>query len=193
MTKKTTRWIAIIGVIVLVILIGWFVGQRNRLVTMQEEIDGAWSEVENQLQRRSDLIPNLVSTVRGFAEQEQAIFDRITDARAALAGAQSVSETAESFAELEGALSRLLVLTEDNPEIQSNENFIRLQDELAGTENRIAVARRRYNEAVQGFNTRIQLFPSSLAADALSMEQRDYFEVPDAALEAPEVDFSGNG
>jgi LemA protein len=187
--SSTTKWLVPAAVILLVILIGWFVGQRNQLVRLEEEVDAAWSEIDNQLQRRSDLIPNLVATVRGFADQELEVFGRIADARARLAGAETVGETAEGYAELQGALSRLLVVVENYPTLRSNENFIRLQDELAGTENRIAVARMRYNEAVQEFNTKIRMFPTNLAADALGMEQREYFEIPESAREVPEVDF----
>ena len=194
MARSGSRWIAPVAIILIVIVIGifWFVGQRNNLVTMEERVDAAWSEVDNQLQRRSDLIPNLVATVQGFAIQEREVFGDIADARARLAGARSVTETAESYTELQGALSRLLVVVENYPELRSNENFIRLQDELAGTENRIAVARGRYNEIVRQFNTQIRLFPASIAANAMAMGPRDYFEIPESAREVPRVDFSGN-
>src|SRR6056297_2250201 len=130
-----------IVVIVVISLFSWFVGTRNQMVALEERIDASWAEVDNQLQRRSDLIPNLVETVKGFASQEQEVFTNIANARAKLAGAGSVQETAEGYNELQGALSRLLVVVENYPQLKSNENFIRLQDELAGTENRIAVAR----------------------------------------------------
>ena len=194
MARSGSRWIAPVAIILIVIVIGifWFVGQRNNLVTMEERVDAAWSEVDNQLQRRSDLIPNLVATVQGFAIQEREVFGDIADARARLAGARSVTETAESYTELQGALSRLLVVVENYPELRSNENFIRLQDELAGTENRIAVARGRYNEIVRQFNTQIRLFPASIAANAMAMQAREYFEIPESAREVPRVDFTGN-
>jgi LemA protein len=156
---------------------------------MEEQVSASWSEVENQLQRRSDLIPNLVNTVRGFAAQEEEVFTSIADARARLAGAQGVEETAESYGELQSALSRLLVVVENYPQLRSNENFIRLQDELAGTENRIAVARRRYNEAVRAFNTRVRMFPTSMIASQLGFEQKEYFEVDEEDMEVPEVQF----
>jgi LemA protein len=175
--------------VVLAILGFWYVGQRNSLVTLEESVDAAWSEVDNQLKRRSDLIPNLVATVRGFAEQEQEVFGQIADARARLAGAQTVAETSERYAELESAVSRLLVIVENYPQLRSNENFIRLQDELAGTENRIAIARRRYNESVQQFNTKIRVFPSNIAAGQMGLEAKDYFEVPEEDREVPTVDF----
>lgn len=191
MARSSKGWIAPVAIIIILVVIGifWFVGQQNSLITLEESVDAAWSEVDNQLQRRSDLIPNLVATVRGFAEQEEEVFTQIADARARLAGAGSVGETAESYGELQSALSRLLVVVENYPQLRSNENFIRLQDELAGTENRIAVARRRYNESVQRFNTRIRLFPARIVANRLGLEQREYFEVDEEAREVPTVDF----
>lgn len=194
MASGRKGWIAPVAIIAILLVIGifWFVGQQNSLITIEENVDAAWSEIDNQLQRRSDLIPNLVATVRGFAEQEEEIFTQIADARARLAGAQGVAETAESYGELQGALSRLLVVVENYPQLQSNENFIRLQDELAGTENRIAVARRRYNEAVQDFNTRIRLFPTRIVANRLGLEQREYFEIDESAREVPQVDFGND-
>lgn len=190
MTDRSRRWIVpaiIFGLVAIAIF--WYVGQRNSLVTLEEDVDAEWSEIDNQLQRRSELIPNLVATVKGFADQEQQVFGDIANARARLAGAQTVGETAESYTELQGALSRLLVVVENYPELKSSDNFIRLQDELAGTENRIAVARRRYNESVQQFNTKIRIFPTSIAANGMGMSQREYFEVPDSARIAPVVDF----
>lgn len=191
MASTSRSWLIPILIVVAIVAIGgiWYVGMRNSLVTLDESIDAAWSEVENQLQRRSDLIPNLVATVRGFAQQEQEVFGQIADARARLAGAQTVAETSERYAELESALSRLLVIVENYPQLRSNENFIRLQDELAGTENRIAIARRRYNEAVQQFNTRIRVFPASIAAGQLGMSAKEYFEVAEEDRDVPEVDF----
>lgn len=188
--KKNTGLIAV-GIVVALIVISaiWFVGQRNRLVTLEESVDAAWSEIDNQLQRRSDLIPNLVATVQGIADQEQEVFGQIANARARLAGAETVGETAESYAELQSALSRLLVIVENYPVLRSNENFMRLQDELAGTENRIAVARQRYNETVRQFNTRIRLFPTSMVASRLGLEQKEYFEIPEEARQVPQVNF----
>jgi LemA protein len=188
---SSRRWIAPVAIIaiIVIILIFWFVGQRNAIVRLEVAVDAEWSEIDNQLQRRSDLIPNLVATVQGFADQEQEVFADIANARARLAGAQSVSETAESYTELQGALSRLLVIVENYPQLRSNENFIRLQDELAGTENRIAVARGRYNDSVQEFNTKIRLFPTSIVANRLGMEAREFFEIPESAREVPRVEF----
>jgi len=194
MARNSKGWIAPVAIIVILLVIGvfWFVGQQNSLITLEENVDAAWSEIDNQLQRRSDLIPNLVATVRGFAEQEEEVFTQIADARARLAGAGTVGETAESYGELQSALSRLLVVVENYPQLQSNENFIRLQDELAGTENRIAVARQRYNTTVQQFNTRIRLFPTRIVANRLGLEQREYFEIDETARAVPTVDFGSD-
>jgi LemA protein len=170
----------------------WYISVRNSLVTLDEQIDAAWSEIDNQLKRRSDLIPNLVATVKGFAAQEREVFIEIAEARAKLAGAQGVEETARSYDQLQSALSRLLVIVERYPELKSNQNFIRLQDELAGTENRIAVARMRYNEQVRAFNTRIRRFPASVVARNMGFTAREYFEIEEGAREAPEVDFTGS-
>lgn len=178
-----------IVVILVISLFSWFVGTRNQMVALEERIDASWAEVDNQLQRRSDLIPNLVETVKGFASQESEVFTNIADARAKLAGAEGVQETAEGYNEMQSALSRLLVVVENYPELKSNENFIRLQDELAGTENRIAVARKRYNEAVEQFNRRIRMFPGSIIANMMGMEKQPYFEIEESARDVPEVDF----
>jgi len=143
--------IAVVGIIVVLLIIigGWYVGTRNRLVTLDEEVNAAWSEIDNQLLRRSDLIPNLVQTVKGFAKQELQVFTEIAEARSRLAGARTVGQKAQGYNQLETALSRLLVVVEQYPLLKSSENFLRLQDELAGTENRIAVARKRYNDSVR--------------------------------------------
>lgn len=180
----------ILAVIVIVLIgVSWYVRTRNSLIGFEEEIDAAWAEVDNQLQRRSDLIPNLVNTVKGFASQEEKILSEIADARARMAGAETVADKAEGYEELNGALSRLLVVVENYPELKSNENFIRLQDELAGTENRIAVARKRYNDRVRDFNTKIRQFPGSMLASSMGMETRDYFEIDESARVAPKVSF----
>ncbi len=161
----------------------------NRLVAQRERVDAAWSEVENQLQRRNDLIPNLVSTVKGFAAHEKDVLVGVTEARSRVAGAQTPAETIEASNALSSALARLLVVVERYPELKSDKNFIRLQDELAGTENRLAVARTRYNEAVREFNTTVKKFPTNLIASAFGFEQRPYFEVPETAKAVPKVQF----
>ncbi|MCL2294105.1 MAG: LemA family protein [Spirochaetes bacterium] len=190
--NKKVLWIGIpIAVIVIVIwsLVSWYIGTRNMLVHLEESVSSNWAEVDNQLQRRSDLIPNLVSTVRGYAAHEHDIFTSIAESRARLAGAGGVAETAEASAQLESALSRLLVIVENYPQLKADQNFIRLQDELAGTENRLAVARRRYNEGVREFNTRIRFFPASFVANQMGLERQPYFEISEAAREAPIVTF----
>ena len=189
--KGLVSALAIIAVIIVlgVIFSAWYIGTRNRLVTLEENIDGAWAEIDNQLQRRSDLIPNLVATVKGFASQEREVFTQIAEARSKLAGSQTVGETAQNYNQLQSALSRLLVIVEAYPTLKSDQNFIRLQDELAGTENRISVSRKRYNDSVRIFNTKIRRFPSSSIARMMGLEKKEYFEIEEEAREVPEVDF----
>jgi LemA protein len=184
--------LVVIGVLVLIGLgvFGWAAGARNTLVTERESVNGAWSQVDVALQRRADLIPNLVETVKGFAKQEQAVIKEVTDARAALGGARTPSEKIQANSQLDGALSRLLVVVENYPQLKSNENFLRLQDELAGTENRIAVERRKYNETVQKYNTDIELFPNNIAASMFGFQRNDaYFKTEAGARNAPKVAF----
>ena len=167
----------------------WYIGTRNTLIAAEENINAAWAEVDNQLQRRSDLIPNIVATVKGFAAHEKEVFTNIADARSKLAGATSVTEKAEGYNQLQSALSRLLVVVENYPQLKSDRNFIKLQDELAGTENRLTVARKRYNDQVKSFNTRIRMFPASIIASSMALEKKDYFEVSESAKQAPKVEF----
>ena len=162
----------------------------NTFTGQQEAIKGSWSEVENQLQRRNDLIPNLVSTVKGFAAQEKAILDRIAASREKLAGARTPTETIDAANEQSSALARLLVVVENYPQLKSNENFMRLMDELSGTENRIAVARGRYNEKVQAYNALRRRFPANITAKAFGFEEWKYFAAPATARDVPRVDFS---
>jgi LemA protein len=162
----------------------------NTLTTQQEAIKGAWAEVNNQLQRRNDLVPNLVATVQGFAEQEREILTRIAASRERLAGARTPEETMAAANEQSSALSRLLVVVENYPQLKSNETFMRLMDELSGTENRIAVARGRYNEQVQSYNALRRRFPTNMTAGMFGFEEWQYFEAPPAATEVPRVDFS---
>jgi LemA protein len=189
--KKISPLMMVLLIVVLLIVFGgfWYVSTRNRLISQEQEIEGSWAEVDNQLQRRYDLIPNLVETVKGYAAQEESIFVQIAEARSKLAGAGSVAETAEASNGMESALSRLLVVVENYPELKSNENFIRLQDELAGTENRLAVARKRYNEVVQSFNRAILMFPANMVAGNLGLVKQDYFEIDAVAKENPKVEF----
>jgi LemA protein len=167
-----------------------YVGVRNELVTQREAVTAAWSTVDVALQRRSDLIPNLVETVKGFAAHETEVFKNIGDARAALGGARTPAEKIAANDQLSGALSRLLVISENYPQLRSNENFLRLQDELAGTENRIAVERRKYNETLQAYNTAIQLFPNNIVAGMSGFARNDdYFKTEPGARTAPKVAF----
>jgi len=186
--------IALIVIVVLVLLVvlvgGKFVGIRNDLVTQREAVTSQWSDVDVALQRRADLIPNLVNTVKGFAAHETEVFKDIADARARLAGGRTPGEKIQANQQLDSAISRLLVIAENYPQLKSNENFLRLQDELAGTENRIAVERRKYNEALQRYNTSIALFPNNLVAGMSGMARNDaYFQTEPGARTAPKVQF----
>lgn len=172
---------------IVVILIALVFSSYNGLVGQEEGVNGAWANVQTQLQRRSDLIPNLVATVKGYAAQEQEIYTALAEARAKLAGATSVSETEAANGELSSALSRLLVVVENYPELKSSANFIALQDELAGTENRIATARTDYNEAVKAYNTKIKSLPTVLFAGLLGFDPKDYFEADNS--DNPQVEF----
>jgi len=183
----TMRTIRLSMTMVLVLLVSGC--GYNTMVAQQEQVDAAWSEVENQLQRRNDLIPNLVNTVKGFAQQEQDVLVKVTEARSRVAGAGSPEEKIEASNQLSGALSRLLVVVEKYPELKSNQNFLRLQDELAGTENRLAVARMRYNEVVRDYNTTIKKFPTNIVASITGFQAKPYFEAPAEAKEAPKVEF----
>ena len=180
-------------VVILVILLifgGMYVSAKNNMVQKNEAIKGQWSQVDVVLQRRADLIPNLVETVKGFAAQEQKVFGDIAAARSALLNAKTPQEKIAANGQLDSALGRLLVVVENYPQLRSNENFLRLQDELAGTENRIAVERRRYNELVQDYNTYIQQFPNSLFAGFAGFTRNDaYFQTDEGKREAPKVDF----
>jgi LemA protein len=184
----------IIVLVIVVIAVLWFgttyVGHRNEMVRLKETVNAAWSQVDVVLQRRADLIPNLVETVKGYAAQEQKVFGDIAAARAALLGAQTPQQKISANGQLDGALGRLLAIVENYPQLRSNENFLRLQDELAGTENRIAVERRRYNEAVQAYNTYIGLFPNNIVASIAGFTRDDaYFKTEEGARQVPKVNF----
>jgi LemA protein len=157
------------------------------LVAKSENVDAAWSLIDVQLQRRYDLVPNLVATVKQYAAHEKEVFDNIAEARSKLAGAASVSEAAEADEELRGALSRLLAIAEAYPDLKANENFINLQDELAGTENRIANVRRDYNEAAKSLNTSIRRFPTNIFAGLFGFETADYYEAAEGTRDNPDV------
>ncbi len=184
----------ILAVLVVLALIfgGMYVSSRNQMVTLNETVKSDWAQVDVVLQRRSDLIPNLVETVKGYAAQEVTVYDDIAKARAALGGAQTPQDKIAANGQLDGALSRLLVIVENYPQLKSNENFLRLQDELAGTENRIAVERKRYDDAIQDYNTFIGQFPNNIFARWAGFKRNDaYFAAPEAAREVPKVQFPG--
>ena len=187
-----------IGVIVLVVLgvLGLLVGSayvssRNQMVTKNEAVKSAWAEVDVVLQRRADLIPNLVETVKGYAQQEQTVFGDLAKARSALLSAGSPQEKIAANQQLDGALGRLLLIVENYPQLKSNENFLRLQDELAGTENRIAVERKRYNDTLQDYNTYVQKFPTNIYAGWAGFKANEaYFAATEQSRQVPKVNFA---
>lgn len=191
MDSKKKTLLIVLGVIVVlaVILYSFFAGNYNKFVKMDVGIKAAWSQVENQLQRRYDLIPNLVETVKGYAQQEKDVLVQVTNARAKVGGAGTVPDKIAANNELTSALSRLMVVVERYPDLKSNQNFMKLQDELAGTENRIAVERKRYNEAVQVYNEAIRSFPANMLASMYGFKEAAFFEAPKEAKEAPKVKF----
>lgn len=166
------------------------VGMRNELAIQRNAIEASWAQVDVVLQRRADLVPNLVETVKGFAKQERDVLQSVANARAALVGARTPEEKIQANSQLDGALGRLLVVVENYPQLRSNENFLRLQDELAGTENRIAIERRKYNETVQRYNTTIELFPNNIAASLFGFQRNNaYFKTDPGSRAAPKVNF----
>jgi LemA protein len=183
-------WIVGAAVLGLAVVLGVVaVGQYNGLVQERERVDASWAQVENVLQRRADLIPNLVETVRGYASHEREVFTAVADARSRLLAARTPEDTAEANGALDSALGRLLMIAESYPQLRASESFTRLQDELAGTENRIAVERRRYNETVREYNAAVRTFPRNVFAGIFGFESREYFEASPAAQEVPRVDF----
>jgi len=183
--------VVIIVLLLIAFLLGsMYVGRRNEMVRKRETVNAAWSQVDVVLQRRADLIPNLVETVKGYAGQEQKVFGDIAAARSQLLNAKTPSDKIAANGQLDSALGRLLVIVENYPQLKSNENFMRLQDELAGTENRIAVERRRYNETVQDYNTYISLFPNNIVAGMSGFSRNDaYFKADEGSRQAPHVNF----
>ncbi len=184
--KNRTLWI-VVAVMAIILVSG--VSMYNGMVNDNEKIDNAWSQVESQLQRRSDLIPNLVATTKAYATQEKEIFTQVAEARSKLAGANTLGEKAQADADLGSALSRLLVVVERYPELKSDANFRQLSDQLEGTENRLATTRRDYNDAVRSYNTRIKRFPGNIIAGMAGFESREYFEAAEGAQKVPEVKF----
>ncbi len=187
--RKVWRILIALGIIV-IIVVSMYVTRRNDMVTQHEAVRAAWAQVDVVIERRADLIPNLVNTVEGYAAHEQTVFDSVTRAREALIGARTPAGRVAANSQLDGALGRLLMVAEAYPNLKANENFLELQDQLEGTENRIAVERRRYDEAVRSYNTYIGLFPNNLvAAMAGFQRENNYFAAVGAARAVPQVEF----
>ena len=183
--------VIIVLILIALVVFGQYVSVRNTLVTKNEAVKAAWSQVDIVLQRRADLIPNLVETVKGIAKQEQTVFGDIAKARSQLLSAGTPSEKIAANQQLDGALGRLLAIAENYPQLKSNENFLRLQDELAGTENRIAVERKRYNDTLQDYNTNIQRFPANIFARWAGFKPNEaYFAAAEGSRQVPKVDFT---
>ena len=191
MSRGIKILLIILGIIILfgIIIFSSIKGTYYSLVTLDEGVKTAWAQVENQLQRRFDLIPNYVETVKGYAKHEKELFVKVTEARSKVGGATNITDKIKANNELSGALSRLLLVVERYPDLKANQNFIRLQDELAGTENRIAVERRRYNETVKTYNIKVRSFPTNILAGLFGFEKAAFFEVPEAAKAVPKVKF----
>src|SRR5499427_2548137 len=190
---KGSSALVVLVVLIVVLALGiglYYVSARNQMVTKNEAVKAAWSQVDIVLQRRADLIPNLMETVKGIALQEQTVFGDIAKARSQLLSAGTPADKIAANQQLDGALGRLLVVVENYPQLKSNENFLRLQDELAGTENRIAVERKRYNDTLQDYNTYVQQFPTSFFAQKAGFKPNTaYFTASEASRQAPRVDF----
>lgn len=189
------KWFGPIGIIVIILIVLALVliPKYNSLVTAEENVDSKWAQVENQLQRRYDLIPNLVESVKGYTNHEQKVIADITNARAQMSNANTPAQQAVANDALTGALSRLLVVVENYPNLKADANFRQLMDELAGTENRLAVAREDYNNEVQQFNKHVKRFPGNLMAGMFGFEQKEYFKAAAGAEQAPSIDFSQPG
>lgn len=186
--------LSIIVVVAIIVVFGlMLMSSYNNFVNLEENVDQSYAQIENQLQRRLDLIPNLVSTVKGYAAHEKEVIASISDARSRLAGAKTPQEEATANADLSSALSRLLVVVENYPNLKADKQFTQLMDELAGTENRIAVARKDYNDQVAEYNKKIKRFPGSLIAGMTGFKEKEYFKADPKAQEVPKVDFGGNG
>lgn len=179
----------LIGLGVVVLLFFMVISSYNGLIGLNENVDGKWSQVENQLQRRADLIPNLVNTVKGYATHEKEVFADVAEARSRLLGAAGPEQSAQANGELSSALGRLLAISESYPQLKADGNFRQLQDELAGTENRITVARQDYNNSVQRFNAKIKKFPTNIMAGMFGFDGKEYFKAEEGAEKVPEVNF----
>lgn len=187
--KKSTIAIIAVVAILLIIIIG-VASSYNGVVGLSEEVDNKFATIDTMLQRRADLIPNLVNTVKGYTNQEQSVIDSVTEARAKLSGATTVADKANADQKLTNALNNLLVVVENYPDLKSSENFINLQDELAGTENRIATARKDYNDAVKEYNSKIKRFPTNIISGMFGFEEKEYFQATEGSEEVPTVDFN---
>lgn len=195
MKKKGIAAVGIIGIIaaIAVVLIGFYVVAHNSIIKLETDVDTKASDIKTQLQRRADLIPNLVNTVQGYVKHEESVIDSITEARKEISGAKTIKEMSAANDKLNSALQSLNVIVENYPDLKASQNFINLQDELAGTENRIATARKDYNEAVKSYNTKISTIPTSIIANMMGKEKKDFFEVSDPSkMEVPEVNFDNN-
>jgi len=188
-TLSTTKWIFIGIVIFLLVLVFWFVGAYNSLITLSESVDTSWAQVENQYQRRADLIPNLVSTVKGYATHEKDLFTEITELRSQWAKATTRPDKIAAAGKLEGALSRLILVAENYPQLKASDNFLALQTQLEGTENRVSVERKRYNDAVKVYNIKIKKIPSNIVAGMFGYEKETYFEADKGTAKVPNVSF----
>jgi len=191
MSKSLKTILIIVGVFLLVgfLVIGKIIAGYNTVIAMDENVKGKWAQVENQLKRRYDLIPNLIETVKGYAKHEKELFENIAEARTKYFQAKTVKDKVESANRLEGVLSKLLFLQERYPVLKANQSFLKLQDSLEGTENRIAVERKRYNDAVQGLNTYIRTFMGRFFATLASVEKAEYYEIPELEKAVPKVAF----
>ena len=189
--KGIATWMIVLGVVLAILLLGvfWYIGIYNSLIKLNEEVNNKWAQVETQYQRRVDLIPNLVSTVKGAANFEKSTFEEITKLRSQWQTAPTVNQKVETANQIESALSKLIVVFENYPQLKANQNYLALQDELANTENKIAVERGRFNDAVRNFNARIKTFPSSIVARRLGYVDGPYFEAKPGAENAPNVSF----
>jgi len=192
MTKGTKTLLIVLGIVVLLVVMGfsWFIGNYNRVIAMDEGVKGQWAQVENQLKRRYDLIPNLVETVKGYAKHEKELFENIAEARTKYFQPNaSVADKIKASGQIEGLLSRLLLLREQYPQLKANESFLKLQDSLEGTENRIAVERKRYNDSVRVLNTYRRTFLGRFFAAVAGVEKAEYYELPEGEGETPKVKF----
>jgi LemA protein len=192
--KLTLMVVGVIALVIAIIGIGfalWGISEYNKVVAMDENVDARWAQVENQLKRRYDLIPNLVETVKGYAAHEKELFENIAEARTKYFQQQTVEGKIQASTQLEGVLSRLLLLREQYPQLRANENFLKLQDSLEGTENRISVERMRYNESVRAINTYRRTVLGKFFASLADVGEAEYYELPEGEQETPKVDFGG--